>query len=77
MLWVDSASQNMACIELANTLTILGFQVDFCLYQNVVQANYVDELTLVCLCITQVELWVDPAGAMIKGVCACLLSGWG
>ncbi len=44
MLWVGSASQNMACIELANTLTLLGFQVEFCLYQNVVQAKPVDEL---------------------------------
>jgi hypothetical protein len=34
----------MACIELANTLTLLGFQVEFCLYQNVVQAKPVDEL---------------------------------
>jgi hypothetical protein len=49
VLWVDSASQSMACKELANTLTLLGFQVEFCLYQNVVQAKPVDELPLLCL----------------------------
>jgi hypothetical protein len=52
----------MACKELANTLTLLGFQVEFCLYQNVVPANPVDELPLLRL-----------SGAMAMRVCACVL----